>query len=215
MREAALPLCPFPPLHWWAYAAAGGVIDVHERWAKGTARNRIPLADARGPFGLTVPVVHPGDAPLSEVRISGHIPEAKLWRAVETAYRSAPFFDQIEGELRPRWREHLRAEALLAEASLALLDWTSSWIGVPVPPSADAALPWTWEGPDLRGRAALRGDGIAFVPYPRVFMDRVPFPQGLSVLDALMHLGPGVRDVLSQHGGNPDPGGLEADAAAR
>jgi hypothetical protein len=215
MREAALPLCPFPPLHWWARAEEGGIIDVHERWVKGTARNRIACADARGPFGLTIPVVHPGDAPLSEVRISGHIPEVKLWRAVETAYRSAPFFDQIEAELHPLWSQNIRAGALLAEASSALLAWTSSWIGVPVPRSATEPLPWFWDGPDLRERAALRGKGISFVPYPRVFMDRVPFPHGLSVLDALMHLGPGVLDVLSQHGGNLDPDGFEANAAAR
>jgi len=212
MTPAALPLCPFPPLHWWTAAAEGGVMDVQERWVKGSSRNRCLLADARGPFFWTVPVVHPGNAAVKEVRISGHIPLRKLWRTVETAYRAAPYFDQIEAELAPILEDHLREGVPLGVFSVACLAWTSRWIGVPVPAAAEAPMPWGGPGKDLRSREALERPTPPAVPYPRVFMDRVPFPQGLSVLDALLHLGPAVGDVLSRHGTPHDPAGHHAAA---
>ena len=79
--------------------------------------------------------------------------------------------------------------------------------------AATAPLPWVWDGVDLRGRRALEVPSSPAVPYPRIFMDRVPFPQGLSVLDALFHLGPAVGDVLSQHGASHDA--VRADSPAR
>ena len=213
MTPAALPLCPFPPVHWWAAAAQGGLIDVRERWVKGSARNRCLLADARGAFYLTVPVVHPGDAAVEDVQISGHVPAVKLLRTVETAYRSAPFYDQIASELQPLLNDRLREGAPLGALSSACLAWTSVWLRVAVPAAATAPLPWVWDGVDLRGRRALEVPSSPAVPYPRIFMDRVPFPQGLSVLDALFHLGPAAGDVLSQHGASHDA--VRADSPAR
>lgn len=205
MTPAALPLCPFPPVHWWEVAAQGATIDLYERWVKGSARNRCLLADASGSFFLTIPVLHPGHAAVADVRISGHVPAEKLWRTVASAYGSAPFFDQIEAELRPIWHDRLREGAALGDAAFAFLRWTSGWIGIAVPPVSENPLPHPWDGLDLRGRSALETPSPPARSYPRIFMDRVPFPQGLSVLDALFHLGPAVGDVLSHHGATHDP----------
>ncbi|MDR3132662.1 MAG: WbqC family protein [Prevotellaceae bacterium] len=80
------------------------LLEQHEHYVKQTYRNRCRIAGANGVQQLTVPVVkrHGGKIPIREVRIDyteGW--QRQHWRAIETAYRSSPFFAYYADDIRP------------------------------------------------------------------------------------------------------------------
>lgn len=195
-----LPLCPFPPLHWWVLALNGAPIDAHAPYQKQTLRNRLVLSGPQGRHTLTFPVERPKGENRS-VLLSGHEAPIHTWRTVKTSYGNSPFFDLLKDELQEMWLEHL---PISGDHSKDLNAWnriTIRWIcelcGWPIPveasvPPAVGATDW-----DLRMKGALRGDGWSFKRYPQTFEPQHGFVPGCSIIDALFVMGPsGLRDGL-------------------
>ena len=188
--ELLLPLCPFPPLAWWCLALeADARIDALEHYQKRSFRNRITLMTSRGVQTLTFPVERRGGLPRpqDQTRRAVNGDYRKVWQAIRTAYGRAPFFDEMAEGLEPLF---LSGADTLGAWNRQTLHWAAEWLGVSVPPDSKAvtvglsqhAYPLSDEGLNHR-----QLDG-----WPHVWDDRqhdIPYA-ALSIVDALMHLGP-------------------------
>ncbi len=187
-----LPLCPFPPLHWWAVARHGGLIDSNTSYQKQSLQNRLVIAGPQGRQLITFPVSHSKSG--SDVRLSDHLPRMQAWRSLKTAYGGSPFFAFFEDELHALWTKHLpdRGEQNreLKAWSWASIQWVSEACHWPLPNSTDEAPRVGSAANDLRLKTALRGDGWTFHRYMQLFEQLNGFIPGCSILDALFVLGP-------------------------
>ena len=103
------------------------------------SRNRI--LGANGPHWLSVPIHRHRNEPLSETRIVQTVAwQSKHWRAIEAAYRKAPFWDRYAPELEPfyldvSWR-------YLAELDEVMLRWFMNVLGLRQPVRRASTLGW-------------------------------------------------------------------------
>ena len=102
-------------------------------------RNRIKTAN--GVEWLTIPVVSKGrfEQPIDEVTIEKPWAE-KHWRALELAYKRAPFFAQHAPEVK-RWYEAADKKALLTEVNAIFLRGICNTLGLKTKITRDTAYP--------------------------------------------------------------------------
>ena len=188
-----LPLCPFPPIGWWRAALSdGAVLDTGEHYQKRSFRNRLVLMTSNGVQILTVPVERRGGLPRpqDEFALAPGSDPSKLWRAVVTAYGSAPFFEEMAPELEALF---LDGPDTLGSWNRKSLKWASEWLGIPVPKEAAIASQGL-----LDHEANLTewcDSGVGSNGWPHIWEDRgldIPHHR-LSCLDVLFHCGPEAR----------------------
>ena len=195
-----LPLCPFPPIGWWRAALSdGAVLDAGEHYQKRSFRNRLVLMASNGVQTLTMPVERRGGVPRpqDEVALAPGSDSSKLWRAVITAYGSAPFFEEMAPELEALF---LDGPDTLGAWNRKSLVWASGWLGISVP-KEDATA-----SQDLLDHEANLMEwcdsGAGSAGWPHIWDDRrldIPYHR-LSCLDVLLHCGPEARGWV-----NPRP----------
>jgi hypothetical protein len=188
-KVIALPLQPFPALLWWRAAAESSArIDLQADFIKQSARNRIALANANGDQRFTLPVHRPSGVKCSQFGVA--LVEdgwpRRLLQTLRTCYGSAPYFEHYFDEIAALLEKPFTD---LGAFNAASISWSADALGVKVP------LPVSTENPASVFNLAARGHSFGGAswdepPYVRVFSDRTDFVQGVSVLDALFHLGP-------------------------
>lgn len=161
-------------------------------FAKATGMNRYKLVDAQGEVMMSLPILggRSHHQPLAEVRLAMENTRqrggwaASHWRRMQNGYRRAPYFEFLEHELRSLILdpgEHLMTY------NLRVLDWLIHRLQIDVQRTDSANLypleePWT---------ALCKGRTWNSPRYYQQFEARTGFVAGLSVLDLLIHCGPG------------------------
>ena len=181
----------FPPLAWLRAALYAGSwqVEAHENYQKGGFRNRCRIVGPNGVQILSVPLQKGKHQrqPIREVRISY---QDDWWRhheqAIRSAYGRAPYFEFYADAVFAVAR---RRPATLWELNQQLLETALGLISFPVGPEPTPAFVAPQRGGFLRP-ADFPDQLVA--PYPQVFTDRHGFTPGLSLLDGLFCLGPGV-----------------------
>lgn len=176
------------------------VWEVWDNYQKQTYRNRCYICTDRGRLTLTVPIRHVGGETgrqlFRDVLIDNSYNwQRQHWRALETAYRSAPFFEYYEADLQPLF--NTRFDSLM-ELDLATIHSLASLLSLPVSNRKSEryeANPAT--GTDARLLVLAKAPApVTLPPYHQVFEDRHGFIPGLSALDLLFNEGPAARDYL-------------------
>jgi hypothetical protein len=121
-----------PPIQYYAKLVATSAIllEQHEHYVKQTYRNRCLIAGANGVLSLSVPVVkrHGEKMPIREVRIDyTEAWQRRHWKALETAYRSSPFFAYYADDIRPFYE---KKETFLFDLNEKILRTTCELIGI-------------------------------------------------------------------------------------
>ena len=202
----------FPPVEYFAALAKDitlsadrvipsvAYIEAWEHYQKQSYRNRCRIYAADGVQDLNVPVIHDGNPfalPIRDIRVDYSTPWlVRTQRAIESAYKSAPFFDH--------YREGLfalldsRPERLL-DLDLTLTRWALEQLRLPVElrltesytaPGSDLY------GPDMRNviHPKRANDILSQLgldrPYYQVFSQKFGFIPHLSILDLLFNEGP-------------------------
>lgn len=153
------------------------------------------IAGPQGGQWLTLSVAHAPHphTPTSAIQLSPHIPGRRIWRALQTCYGGAPYFDHLAPELEPLVMG-LDAGGCLEDFCIRGWIWVQAWTGWVLPSAAPGYVEprkgVAGDFQDLRTQSSLLGKDWVFAPYVQVFSDRVPFVAGCSVLDALMVWGP-------------------------
>jgi len=195
----------FPNIATFAVMAQRQVVwEVHDNFQKQTYRNRCLISTDKGKHPLLIPIRHRGGTEgrqkYAEVAMDNSYNWKKLhWRTLETAYRTSPFFEFYEDDLRPLYRD---GETSLLDFNLRSIEITAQCLGLDMPQERT-------EGYQLRPTATLdarflveakRERPTPLDPYPQVFGERHGPIHNLSVLDLLFNLGTQALDYLKgQH----------------
>ena len=203
MEPVLLSTAYLPPAAWVSLCLGREVIlEAHEHYVKQTIRNRASICGANGRVDLVIPVSHEGlqHQPIREVRIANDPGWRRVhWKSIQSAYGKAPYFEYYSDNLRLAFHQE---KEFLFDWNLSLLQCVFQLLGpefrpvltpgyeaVPQPPIFDSRQPATWP----------TGPG----PYRQVFMPRLPFLPGLSVLDLLFNHGKQSVEMLQMLSKSP------------
>lgn len=122
--------------------AERALIEQHENYQKQSYRNRCVIAAANGPLVLSIPVQKtlPGTSRIRDIQLSGHGNWQHMhWNSLVSAYRSSPFFDFYQDDIRPFYEKKFKYlfdyNEALREVICSLLnlapeiEYTTTYIG--------------------------------------------------------------------------------------
>lgn len=201
MTRVILPISLIPSIPFLVVCANANkiIIDGGENYLKQTIRNRYHILSANGVLPLTVNVVGQKGEKISTGKIAPDYD--KLWirehiRAIESAYRSAPFFEHYFPEIQEILEtRHISFEEMFKQSFpkwLAMSDVKCDWVYSPTYVETQTDI-------DLRKRIKNPDDfpdSLRSQDYMQVFSDRFPFKANLSIIDLLMNEGPAANSYL-------------------
>src|SRR5690606_23654248 len=134
-----------------------------------------------------------GRQAMNEVLIAYDHPwQEQHWESLCSAYRSSPYFEYFEDDIRPLYRE---CTDRLIDFNTRLLDVVCGLAGIRFKPEFTEDYRESW--PDLQDwRERLEpdfseaGPAIGMEPYTQVFDRKFGFLPNLSVFDLLFNAGP-------------------------
>jgi WbqC-like protein family len=184
----------FPSIATFAAIVQNEVVwEVHDNFQKQTYRNRCYISTDKGKHMLNIPIKHVGGKEgrqkYADVSTENSYNWKKEhWRTLETAYRTSPFFEFYEDELRPLYEG---SDHNLLDFNLTTMKTIADCIGIQIPTeqtnryevAPDSLL-------DARFLVnAKKEKNWKMNSYPQVFEERHGFIPNLSVLDLLFNEG--------------------------
>ena len=196
-----LPIGYFPPISYFAYLISGEPqIELHEHFVKQTFRNRCAILGANGRLKLLVPKEKANiRLTVGETSIHNETDWQILhWRSLEAAYRSSPYFEYYEDDLKPFFQQNRTSMFLTNMESIQVV---CDLLGLDFNARTTTEYDLKPEGLNLRDvwnkQDYLKLNPIKSYPrYIQVFSDRYEFEPDLSILDLLFCLGPKAVDYL-------------------
>jgi hypothetical protein len=200
--------------------AERAMIEQFENYQKQSYRNRCIIAAANGPLVLSIPVQKslPGKNLIRDIKLSGHGNWQHMhWNSLVSAYRSSPFFEFYQDDIRPFYEKKYKYlfdfnEALREEICALLnleprLEFSTTYIGQSEPPGQGTEAIKRASREEESKKTAGRGTEILdyrnilhpkkqrlnnLLPgsYVQVFDQKFGFLPDLSVLDLLFNTGP-------------------------
>lgn len=206
MTNLLLSVAIFPPIQYFSKLVSDCDITIEkfEHYAKQTYRNRYEIQGPNGRQVLSVPIVakNSSKTQIKDIRIATHNNWQRIHlKAIETAYRSSPFYEYYIDELSPFFnKKHdflfdacVESMELLKEMSEAefVLNYTTDFIVA----EKENAL-------DLRTKLSPKTDFGLSDPkfkatnYKQVFDDKHGFLPNLSTLDLIFNEGPNALNCI-------------------
>lgn len=178
------------------------VWETHDNFQKQTYRNRCYICTDKGKHMLNIPIQHVGGdegrQKYADVVLDNSYPWKKQhWRTLETAYRTSPFFEFYEDDLRPLFEGN---EASLFEFNLKTIEIIGDCLGVPLANErTDKYELNPKDVVDSRFLAEAKKERkVDLESYPQVFEERHGFIPNLSVLDLLFNEGTNALTYLKE-----------------
>jgi len=168
-------------------------------YQKQTHRNRSYIYGANGKLGLTIPIHHTkknGHQKDCEVRIKWEENWQKQhWKSLESAYRSSPFFEFYEDDLKSIF--FVESEFLM-DYNYQLIENLCDWLEVDFPNQKTNIYQPLNPREEQLILAKNKAD-ILLNRYPQVFETKHGFISNLSILDLLFNLGPESSTYLNNN----------------
>jgi hypothetical protein len=191
----------FPSIsHFVALAQAESIVfEIEDNFQKQTNRNRTYIYSPNGIQLLNIPVKHSKEShqKTKDIKIETDFDWQKQhFKSLEAAYRSSPFFEFFEDDLRPIFEKkhtflldlNFESLAILSKCLRFKIDYTTTIEYFPeIAPNTAR---------DFRALVDGKKDRSLFEPYTQVFDDKHGFINNLSVLDLLFNEGKYAMDYL-------------------
>jgi|GEM_PF-2834024 len=190
-----LPPVLFGNIFWYSHLLRGAEVWVNEPYRKQTLRNRIEICGPQGRLPITFPVNCRGQEypPQDQIPVVFE-PKMRIRhvRTLRTSYGSAPFYihyiDALEDFIMTRTDN-------LLELNLKSHD-TMRWALPELPALCLTHLMPGLDTKDITGCFKTSKKEFITLPYAQVFEHKFGYLANLSIIDALMHLGPQTTDYL-------------------
>lgn len=184
----------FPPIAYIAKLIENNVIfSVGGNYQKQTYRNRCSIHGANGKLNLTVPITHDGERRDQKIKVSKAANwKTQHWKSFSSAYRSSPFFEFYEDDLKDVF---FQEEKHLVNLNIQLIELVMQWLEF----SFEYALQEEYEPLTEEESFYINAKidpNISLPKYPQVFEIKNGFLPHLSILDLVFNLGPQSRDYL-------------------
>ncbi len=189
----------FPSIsHYVAMSQSAAItFEIDDNFQKQTNRNRMSIYSPNGIQMLNIPVKHAPNPhqKTRDVRIENDFDWQKQhFKSLEAAYRSSPFFEYFEDELRPIFH---KKHTFLMDLNLESMELISRFFRNKFEFSKTVEyFTKTENGVDYRFLANGKKDASKFETYPQVFADKHGFINNLSVLDLIFNEGKFALDYL-------------------
>lgn len=191
----------FPSIsHFVALSNADSVtFEVEDNFQKQTNRNRMYIYSPNGIQLLNIPVKHSKTAhqKFKDTKIEDAFDWQKQhFKSLEAAYRTSPFFEYFEDDIRPVFEQK---HTFMMDLNFRIMEIVSGCLGMPLQYSKTEEYFHEVTGvQDLRHLANGKKDTSEFEPYTQVFGDRHGFINNLSILDLLFNEGRYALDYLKK-----------------
>lgn len=190
----------FPSIsHFVAMAHADTItFEVEDNFQKQTNRNRMYIYSPNGAQLLNIPVKHSKDNVHQKFKDT-KIEDAFDWqkqhfKSLEAAYRTSPFFEYFEDDIRPVFEQK---HVYMMDLNFKILDILSGCLGMEINYNKTQEYFHEAEGmADYRNLANGKKDPSQFEPYTQVFGEKHGFINNLSILDLLFNEGRYAMDYL-------------------
>jgi len=173
-------------------------LEMSDNFQKQTYRNRTYIYGANGKLLLNIPVVHSQKNRQNYVDVLTHNDEnwqRNHWRSLESAYKTSPFFEFYEDDLKPLFEEPV---SNLLDFNIACFQTVCECLQLDLKINQTTTFEKEpTNSMDLRYLAKAKGEKApAFHSYVQVFDDKHGFLNNLSVLDLLFNEGPNALNYL-------------------
>lgn len=183
----------FPPVSHFVIMANNEVIfEVEDNYQKQTYRNRTYIYGPNGKQLLSVPIIHTkshGRQKYKEVKIENDFNWQKQhWKTLETAYRTSPFFEFYEDDIRPVFTKR---HTYLMDLNFEIIELINGFLQIELSTKKTASYIEKSENHvDLRKLSnAKTGENYNFDEYIQVFSEKYGYMNNLSILDLLFNEG--------------------------
>lgn len=167
------------------------ILEKHESFQKSTYRNRFEILGANGPLSLTIPVVGGRSVRslISEVQLDDRLPWRRThWLSIVSAYKNAPYFEFLEHELEPLFKQ---GPDTLYAFNLELLKWVIKRLKIQIVLEETNGYLETYNDVfDFRNQikpTTIHSFPTSKVGYHQVFDEKFGFVPNLSILDYLFN----------------------------
>ena len=175
------------------------VLEMQDNYQKQTYRNRAYICTDRGRHLLSIPIVHTKGATgrqyYKDVKLDNSYPwQRQHWRTLETAYRTSPFFEFYEDEIKPLYEKEFD---LLLDFNLASIQTICDCLQLDFVDEYTDTYSLEYEK-DYRYLVNAKKElPFEFPEYVQVFGDRHGYIPNLSILDVLFNVGPNTAGYIS------------------
>ncbi len=206
-RKILLSSAYFGTIQYFTKFLLTGTIEIeyHENFIKQTYRNRCTIAGANGPLSLTVPVLRGSfhKTSINELKIDYNKRWQDVhWRAIESGYRSAPFFDFYEEEIKPFFAKKTKFlidfNNELTNAILKILSIDTPIVNTETYNRIDKMDNVIDYRESIRPKRNIPDKDFQSYPYHQVFEEKLGFIENLSILDLIFNSGPEAIDILNK-----------------
>ena len=191
--------CYLPPAEYFYYLLQQpeAIIDIHENFVKQSHRNRCTILSPNGALNLVIPILKKGKSTrFKDVKIAYYENWQKThWKSIEAAYRSSPYFEYYEDDLKPLFLEN--KPELLLDFNFLLFEQLLTLLNIDVKYSkSDCYIENVANPIDYRKINPKIKPHLDFPEYIQVFSDKTGFVPNLSIIDLLFNEGPNAKNYL-------------------
>jgi hypothetical protein len=186
------PTAYFPSINYLNtfYSSNDSTIEIHENFLKQTIRNRCEILTSNGILTLSIPVIHNslGKQLTKDVRIDySKNWQIDHWRAIQSAYASAPYFEDYFEEVKLIITEK---SDYLIDKNNHILDFVESILDK----KTTRKFTFKFENSISNNKNLyLERELKSRKSYQQVFSYTKPFTPNLSILDLIFNEGPFCR----------------------
>jgi hypothetical protein len=182
----------FPSIsHFVAMVKAEAItFEVEDNFQKQTNRNRTYIYSPNGQQLLNIPVKH-SDKPHQKFKDT-RLEHAFNWqkqhfKSLEAAYRTSPFFEYFEDDIRPLFE---KKHEFMMDLNFEAMEIVTSCLGIDFSYAKTTEYFHEVQGvQDYRHLVNGKKDTAQFEPYTQVFEEKHSYINNLSILDLLFNEG--------------------------
>lgn len=201
--EILLPTSYFAPISYYVllHRFPEVRIELYEHFVKQSWRNRCSIYSPNGVQHLTVPLAGRRDKTLTkDIRISYARNWPVLhWRSLEAAYRSSPYFEYYEDDLRSFFeKKYDRLVDLNTEVQEKMMDLLGTRKEISFTEKYEASPEDITDLRDCLSKGRVEGQHLP--RYMQVFENKFGYISNLSILDLFFNQGPQTAGYLKEAG---------------